>query len=58
MHNYIIKVYITTVSLCNLYSYMFRYSCVIRQYTYNQCLAKLHTCCNLKNMCNLARKWL
>jgi hypothetical protein len=25
MHNYIIQVYITTVSLCNLYCYMFRH---------------------------------
>ena len=24
MHNYLIKVYVTTVLLCNLYSYMFR----------------------------------
>ena len=29
MHNYILNVYITTVSLCNLYSYMFRHFCVI-----------------------------
>jgi len=29
MHNYIIKVYITTFSLCSLYFYMFRHFRVI-----------------------------
>jgi len=34
MHNYIIKVYITTVSLCNLHSYMFQHFHVImREFT-------------------------
>jgi len=34
MHNYNINVYITTVSLCNLHSYMFRhFRVVIRQFT-------------------------
>jgi len=34
MHNYIITVYITTVSLCNQYCYMFRqFRCIIRQFT-------------------------
>jgi len=44
MHNYIIKVYITTVSLCNLYSYMFRHFgvIIIRHFTSNA-LLKLRT---------------
>jgi len=34
MHNYFIKVYTTTVSLCNLLSYMFRhFRVIIRQFT-------------------------
>jgi len=34
MHNYITKLYITTVSLCNLHSYMFRhFRIIIRQFT-------------------------
>jgi len=36
MHNYFIKVYTTTVSLCDLHSYMFRHFLVIiRQFTTN-----------------------
>jgi hypothetical protein len=35
-----IKVYITTVSLCNLYSYMFRHSrVIIREFTTNSLLS-------------------
>jgi hypothetical protein len=39
LYSYIIKVYITTVSLCNLHSYMFRHFLVIiRQFTTNDFL--------------------
>jgi hypothetical protein len=42
-HNCLIRVYITTVSLCNLYCHMFRhFRDIVREL--NQCLAKLHTC--------------
>jgi len=52
----IIKVYITTVSLCNLYSYMFRHFCIIiREFT---AIALLSNSCNLKNVCYLARHQL
>jgi hypothetical protein len=39
-HNYIITVYITTVSLCNLHCYMFRHChVIIRQFTTNALLS-------------------
>jgi len=44
MHTYIIKVYITTVCLCDLYSYMFRHFCVIiREFTTNALLSYTHS---------------
>jgi len=40
MHNYIITVYITTVPLCNIHSYMFRhFRVVINQFTTNTLLS-------------------
>jgi hypothetical protein len=43
-HNYIIKVYTTTVSLCNLYSYMFRpFHVTTRQFTTNALLCYTHS---------------
>ena len=43
IHNYIITVYITTVSLCNLYSYMLRRSSfIIREFTPNVLLSYTH----------------
>ena len=37
---YHIKLYITTVSMCNLYSYMFRHCCfIIREFTTNALLS-------------------
>ena len=40
MHHYLIKVYITTVSLCNLHRYMFRHCLItIRQFTINALLS-------------------
>jgi len=44
MHNYTIKVYIITVSLCNLYSSMFwHFHVIIRDFTTNALLSyRLH----------------
>jgi len=44
MHNYLVTVYITTVSLCNLYSYMFRhFRVIIRELTTNALLSYTHS---------------
>jgi len=41
---HIIKVYITTVSLCNLYSYRFRhFHVIIREFTTNVSLSYTHS---------------
>jgi len=42
-HNYIITVYVTTVSLCNLHCYIFRhFRVIIRQFTASALLS--YTC--------------
>jgi hypothetical protein len=44
IRNYIITIYITTVSLCNLHSYMFRlFYFIIREFTTNDLLSYLAT---------------
>ena len=47
MHNYLIKLYITIISLCNLYFYKFRQFCVnIGEFITNALLAVDNTIYN------------
>jgi len=44
MHSYVIKEYITTVSLCDLHSYMFHhFRVIIREFTTNALLSYTHS---------------
>jgi len=44
MHNYFIKLYVTTVSLCNLHSYIFRhFRVIVREFTTNALLIYIRT---------------